>query len=355
MNLLFPALIALLFTFTWMPMARKFANWANWLDSPNQRKVHVDRVPLVGGLVLLAAVIPALWLVGALQELQREHLALLTGGVLMVLIGAVDDRVDIRASLKLLLQLALAHHAFQEGIRVDSLHGLFGIHELSMAWQYVLTMFMVTGCVNAFNFMDGIDGLAAGLALVGFGAFAVAAYWLGEDFVLALSIAIIGGLIGFLRYNLSAAQKVFLGDAGSLFLGFVLVTAGIGLVQKAGGGPHLSVILAMVLGILAFPVADCLRVSRRRIKRGLSPTHADRSHFHHLVLQLGMKHASSSLLIVLTSSMLFFVSVLLAPLLGLGLAILAVFLIFASFSTLLRLNQEMSKWKKRLSGMERQS
>ncbi len=345
----FSFLLALLL----IPFFRSVAIKIGLVDRPNHRKIHTKPIPLVGGLVVFAASSLTIALALPFEADIFAFKNTCIAAAILLLMGVLDDRFDLKASLKLAIQLILAHFVFQQGIKIESLHGFWGIYTLEPTVQYALTLVVIAGAVNAFNLMDGIDGLAAGLAIAGFIVFSLLA-WLNHQHGLTLVfLTITGALIAFLRFNLSKSQKIFMGDAGSLTLGFVLVVAGIWLAQTATDTGHASLTVLGVVAVLLVPVFDALRVFRRRVKSGKSPFNADKTHLHHLVLSLGLKHKAASLSIVGLITSVMSIGYIFFQAKGLTLAIVAMLLLFFVITSALQFNDNINNWKNRIKRMER--
>jgi len=355
LNLLFIPLISLGILLASMPLFRKAAIRVNLVDKPTLRKKHVGQIPLVGGLAIWFASIITLVASHPSVLSMIDIRFILASGTLLLVIGVIDDKTDLRATIKLTIQIALAYFAFVNGFRIETMHGVLGIYELPLAVQYITTMIVITGVVNAFNLMDGIDGLASGMALVSFILFGFLAYVTGQTAYLYLFLALIGALIGFMRFNLSAKTKVFMGDAGSLFIGLIMVLSAISLIQTAQGTSDIQLVLSVVIGVLALPVLDSLRVYRRRAKSGYSPFRADRTHFHHLVLQLGLKNRNTTVFVLLVAVALIALSVLMGSIVGFTLMILTLLTVFISISWLLSLNTKVNQWRAKVLEMEMES
>ena len=344
--------ISLVFALILVPIFRRLATLLSLVDKPNARKVHTNAVPLIGGIVVVFAAGLALLFTVDFWGNVKENYSLIFGSLILLVVGVVDDKIDVRASFKFIIQIALAYFVFDSGIRIDSMYGIFGIYELPILIQYGLTMVVIVGVVNAFNLMDGIDGLAAGLAIVGLSAFTYIAYITGNSFLIILYLALIGALIGFLRFNLFSKKKIFMGDAGSLVLGYVLVVSGIVLIQSAQPTENITLALAVVVGVLVLPVADSLRVYRKRIKTGYSPFRADKTHLHHLALYLGIKHKWASFLIIMFSIIIVSISIFFGSVFSMTYTILALLLIFLIFSTILGINREINIWREKIKKLE---
>ncbi|WP_113922230.1 glycosyltransferase family 4 protein [Cognataquiflexum aquatile] len=345
-------LAAFLMTLLVIPVLRKIAFRINMVDKPNFRKVHTLPIPLIGGVGIFIATTLALGLALPfdLDILGFKNIYLAMSILLMM--GVIDDFFELRATMKLAIQLILAHFIFSQGIKIESLHGIFGIYELADWMQYGLTVVVIAGAVNAFNLMDGIDGLAAGLAIAGFAVFTVLAV-LTNQFLLALVfLTYIGGLFGFLRFNLSKSQKVFIGDAGSLMMGFILVVSGIRLIQSAQNTANVSLVILGVVAVMLIPVFDALRVFRKRMKSGKSPFNPDKTHLHHLVLTTGLRHKASSLGIVGLMSGIILIGFISYQLVGLTVAFIAMLFLFSFVTSLLQFHNRLMSWKTKIKRME---
>ncbi len=338
-----------------IPALRHLALRVKWVDLPNARKVHTVPIPLVGGIGIFLALAAALLLSRSFWSEVSGALPAMGLSTVMLLIGMLDDKFDLPAMYRLIIQLCCAYALAALGIRIVSLHGVFGIYELPAIAQYVVTIIVVTGVVNAFNLMDGIDGLAAGLAILGCATFAVIAYLVGQYALLMLFGGLVGGLIGFLKFNLGKS-KVFLGDGGSLMLGFLLAATAIMLLQAIPQGfmAQNPFALWLIAGIFFTPVLDALRVFARRMRDGYSPMHADRSHLHHLVLMLGLNHKQSALGIHLMTILLLTMSVALAQWIPMTLTFLAVMIVFRIMSRILLWQKNYREWEVKLKEMERE-
>jgi UDP-GlcNAc:undecaprenyl-phosphate/decaprenyl-phosphate GlcNAc-1-phosphate transferase len=345
-------LISLTLVIVTMPLMRKGALAVGLVDKPNNRKVHTGTIPLVGGITIWMVSMVSLKLIASPEWLTSEVRYILAASGAMLLLGLLDDKLDLRASIKLLTQLIVAYFAFEYGIRIESLHGVMGIHEIPMYMQYFLTVVIITGVINAFNLMDGIDGLAATIALNAFILFAGLALITGQLLLMYLFLALIGALVGFLRFNLSKKQKVFMGDAGSLFIGTILVLSAIVLIQSAQNTSGIKLILSVIVGVLTLPVLDSLRVYRRRAKDGFSPFRADRTHFHHLILQLGMKPRTATLAITGVSMALIILSVAIGTLTGITVMVVSILTLFIIITTLLTHHNRVDQWRRHIKELE---
>ncbi len=349
---LLPLLTSLILTILIIPVLRVVAIQIGLTDKPNIRKVHATPIPLVGGIAVFAAATLSFSLSMTFDPTILIYKNLFIALVILLTMGVIDDRFDLRASFKLIVQLLLAHYTFTVGIKIESLYGLFGIYDIPTWGQYILTLVIITGVVNAYNLMDGIDGLAGGLGILGFTMLTLFAIINSHVQMTVLSLAFIGALVGFLKFNFSKSQKIFMGDAGSLMIGFVLVVASIHLLQISTTKSNSAFVLIGIISILLLPVIDAIRVFRARLKKGKSPFHADRTHLHHLVLSMGLKHRASTMSILFMVLTISSVGFFLYYYTNTNLAILGMMIALILMINLLQFNSQIQTWKEKIKMME---
>jgi UDP-N-acetylmuramyl pentapeptide phosphotransferase/UDP-N-acetylglucosamine-1-phosphate transferase len=233
------------------------------------------------------------------------------------------------ARYKLVIQVCLGALISFSGVRIASFNGLLGINDLAEWWQYIVTIIAITGITNAFNLIDGIDGLAGGLgfmSLVTLGLFLTAC---NDGNMALIAFALSGGLLGFLYYNFNPA-RIFMGDTGSLMLGFVVSVLCVKLIQLNGGAfPLIYHAPLFVLSIVAIPVFDTLRVFSVRIWQGRSPFSPDKNHIHHLLTNNGWSHSAAARIIFGVHAIILTIGYFLKNLPQiLGIAILTLLLLF---------------------------
>ena len=269
------------------------------VDEPNERSSHAKIIPRVGGLAIF---LPYLVLGTGFYITGYNYLQLHSGYWLglgaIVALGTLDDRLDLSSSLKFLVQFAVAaYYVLSTGNYVDNLYGLFGVGALPSWLGIGLSIITVVYLINAVNLIDGVDGLAAGISLLALYLFS-ALMGGGEHLI---TFAFIGlGLIVFMGFNYSDKRKIFLGDAGSLSLGFILATFAMEFLHSGNNHiTHLNLnpVIVTVL-VLGYPVADTIRVFAIRISLGLSPFNADRRHMHHALLDKGFSHFGTTTFIM---------------------------------------------------------
>lgn len=321
------------------------------VDKPNARKIHTEPVPLIGGISIAISVFLSLLINPKAIEALYPLLGVIFSSVIMLIVGIVDDRFDLKAKHKLIIQLLCAFGIAASGLRITSLCGIFGIYHISVILQYSFTIIVIVGVVNAINLMDGINGLAAEIAIIGFSMLSILAYITNHLFLAIVFITFIGALIAFFRFN--NRSKIFMGDAGSLFLGTVLVGACMYFIQPSVSGLYYnSMITISVIGFFAIPVLDSLRVYLARLKKGVSPFAADKTHLHHLFLLIGMNHKQASFSISVLFIIVMITGIILYNSISINLTIMFILLIFSSLSLMLNLNKKLKEWHLKLKEME---
>lgn len=286
-----------------IPLMTIIAEKCKLVDIPNARKVHQKAIPLIGGLVI-GVIVALLAGLSSLKELKDISPIIITSYV-MLLVGTLDDKTDIKAIYKLGIQICVSIIIASSGVRITSLYGLFGIYEINVYAQYLITVLVIAAAVNAFNLIDGIDGLAGSVAGIGF-ILLLAVTVIEKNYGLTkLVILFIGGIAAFLRYNFSNKNKVFLGNSGSLFLGYFLVSIGIYITKFDHAASGFAYGLFFLLFVFTIPMIDSVRVYIDRVLMGKSPFKADKSHIHHYLLQLGISHKKITLFFILINIFIF--------------------------------------------------
>lgn len=267
-----------------------------FIDLPRERHAHHEPIAKVGGMAFALATFVAVLVWAPKNQLI---LSSLLGGAVIVLFGMWDDRTGLDHRMKFFGQvLAAAIVIGLAGVRVSSIPF---IDELVLpAWVAVpLTLIVIVGVTNAVNLSDGLDGLAGGLSLISFSVIAYLAYQANEPLLVLLMVSVLGGLLGFLRFNTYPA-RIFMGDAGSQFLGHYLAVAAILLTDSAR--TVYSPLLALF--IWGVPLLDTIGVMGQRLLEGRSPFIGDRNHVHHKLLTLGLTHGQAVTLIYLVHGLM---------------------------------------------------
>lgn len=274
---------------------------ANIGDIPGGRKIHKKFTPSMGGIGIFVSAFLAL-AIWAWQFPLPDIRYLLGAIALMFFVGLRDDLVELSAKKKILLQLVAVLLVVVAGdIRIKEFHGFFGIETLPLWFSYTFTAFVLLALTNAFNLIDGLDGLAStigGLTLLILGSWF---YIQGLESLALLSFAFLGGVIAFLIFNWHPA-KIFMGDTGSLTLGFVIGSLIVAFMEQNAALPNdafLRMESTFTFGIvlMIYPLYDMARVFTRRILKGQHPMSPDKAHVHHFLMRTGLKHNEVALIL----------------------------------------------------------
>ncbi|GFO69232.1 hypothetical protein GMLC_28110 [Geomonas limicola] len=262
-------------------------------DEINERKTHTGAVPRLGGIAIFFALLLGVIL---FTEIDRGMRGFLAGGLVVFLTGLTDDLEQITAEKKFLGEVMAALIVTVVGdIRVTSIGDLFGNGEILLGFFSIpFTIFVIVGVINSINLLDGLDGLAGGVTAIAAAAFGFLSYIAGDNMMVGVSAALLGAVVGFLKFN-SYPARIFMGDGGSLFLGYCLAVLSVHLVQHnymSGVGSELTPLI-----ILAVPVFDTLFVMGKRLVNGKKMFSPDRSHIHHRFMDLGLGHKTTVILV----------------------------------------------------------
>jgi UDP-GlcNAc:undecaprenyl-phosphate/decaprenyl-phosphate GlcNAc-1-phosphate transferase len=259
-------------------------------DVPNARKEHATPIPTMGGIAIIAGMMMALFLWFPFSN-QLAQISFFFSITVLFALGIMDDLKDLSAKYKFIIQICLATLIALSGIRITSFDGLLGIYEIPLTAQYTFTLLAIVGITNAFNLIDGIDGLAGGIGFMSLVTLGIFLTMNGDINTALIAFALAGGILAFLYFNLNPA-RIFMGDTGSLVLGFVVAVLCIRLMQVnvQVTNPVLPHATMFVLGIVLIPVFDTIRVFSVRIWKGKSPFSADKTHIHHLFTNQGFSH-----------------------------------------------------------------
>jgi UDP-GlcNAc:undecaprenyl-phosphate GlcNAc-1-phosphate transferase len=297
MNFLSTLLLSTLITISLIPISRWIAIRLNVMDMPNQRKVHTKPIPRIGGLAMAFGAFAPFLFVADWDPFVK---ALCMSTAVIVAFGMLDDAKGLNFKQKLAAQTAASLiMILYGGVRITSLGMLLPDDMILPIWIAIpLTLFIMVGVINAINLSDGLDGLAGGICLLSFACIGYLAYGSGDMTIAVVAFAMAGCILGFLRFNTFPAT-LFMGDAGSQFLGLIAAALSIKLAQ---GNTALSRILPLIL--LGFPILDTLSVMMERITQGRSPFLPDKNHFHHKLIRLGLYHTESVIAIYILQAAL---------------------------------------------------
>jgi UDP-GlcNAc:undecaprenyl-phosphate GlcNAc-1-phosphate transferase len=325
--------LALFFSFALTRYVRDFASAHGWVAIPSQeRHLHSTPLPRLGGVAIfvsfsasmLVAAVAAPYVSGMQAAFPLKTLLTILGpATLVFLLGVYDDLYTVGPYIKFAVQAIAASMLFMGGLRILNVPVLFGQHQLPWSLGLLLTILWVLAITNAFNLIDGLDGLAAGSALFSTLVAFVVALLNGYPLVTVMTIALAGAILGFLRYNFNPAT-IFLGDSGSLFIGFLLSALALEGAQKA------PTIVAVAIPVVSFglPILETSLSILRRLISGRPVFTADREHIHHKLLQHGLTHRQVVIVLYAVSAVFAMLSLFLlwptGSSLGLVLAVLGI-------------------------------
>ncbi|MDJ0834952.1 MAG: MraY family glycosyltransferase [Acidobacteriota bacterium] len=292
LNFFLVGITAMVTTLLLVPSIKQLAKVTGAIDAPDERRVHSGHVPRMGGLAMFfGCFLTFLIYLDAASFDQFRGIFL--GMVIIVVIGIIDDSKGLDPKLKLLGQVVAACSAMLlSDANIDFLGGVVGTNLPLGLLSAPLTILWIVGITNAINLSDGLDGLAGGISIIAFGCFGFLAWQRADYATFTLCLVLTSSILGFLRYNTHPAE-IFMGDTGSLFLGYCL-----GTLSVTGNFKSLTVMtLVTPVLVLLVPIADTLWAIIRRIREGRSPFSADKKHFHHKLLSRGMNQSQTVSLI----------------------------------------------------------
>ena len=300
--------VAAVVSFASTPLVKTLAYKVGAIDVPkDNRRMHKVPIPRLGGLAIFLAFLLS---VLVFAEIDRQMQGILLGAVMIVILGVMDDIMALKALPKLLVQIAAAGVAVYHGcvIQFFSNPNVFSeITYINLGWlSYPVTIIWIVAITNAVNFIDGLDGLAAGVSAISTAALTVIALMVAETNVAIILSALFGACLGFLPYNMNPA-KIFMGDTGATFLGFMLATLSVTGLFKM----YAIISFAVPFLILGVPIFDICFAFLRRIAKGQSPMTADRGHFHHRLIDMGFSQKQSVAIAYMLTAILGLAAVLL--------------------------------------------
>ncbi|WP_318503666.1 UDP-N-acetylglucosamine--undecaprenyl-phosphate N-acetylglucosaminephosphotransferase [Photobacterium leiognathi] len=292
--------IKLIFVFfssiTALFLLRKLAKRIGLVDKPNERKRHEGVIPLVGGIAICLTITQFLIYHPNLFEHSNLYITCI---LILTIVGAIDDKFDLSFKVRLLVQASLSFcMIYWAGLELHTLGDMFALGDINLGYLgYLITIFAVIGAINAFNMVDGIDGLLGGLSIVSFSGLAIMLFIDNQIYLSYICLVFIVAIIPYVLFNLGffgRKRKVFMGDAGSMLIGFTIIWMLL-LASQNGTKPPLRPVTA--LWLIAVPLMDMAAIMIRRIRRGDSPFKPDREHLHHIFQRLGFSSWQTLLII----------------------------------------------------------
>ena len=289
-----------------MPLVIRIAKKKDFVVRPNKRMCHVGSIPNIGGIDICISFLFT-YMVFEYDTLQQSQFFMI-GVLTIVIVGLVDDVLVLSPLAKLLGEVlaGIAMIGFADR-RITHLHGLLGIEQIGILPSYLLSFLVLVAVINAINLIDGIDGLASGLGMLYCLFFAIYFSLAGETPWAIMAVSLIGSLAVYFCFNVfGGSQKIFMGDSGSLLLGYVLSAfvfhfCEINAYHTVPDTLHMSAAPAVALCLMTVPIFDTIRVSFTRIKHHKSPFLPDRNHIHHLLLRTGLNHIQTTGILIFVS------------------------------------------------------
>ncbi len=302
-------LLALLLVVVSIPVVVKIAQEKHLFEETNERKIHKHKVPALGGVAIFIGLIVST-IISTYGYSFDELRFIIASIILLFFIGLKDDLITVSNRKKFAIQVfAALLLIFLGNIRLTNFHGFLGLHEVGYLLGATATLFVMILTINAYNLIDGIDGLASGLGLMGAATFGVCFYLAGEFQYAILSFALVGSLLGFFIYNVYGTKnKIFMGDTGSLVIGITMSAILIKFNQFDSSTelPHiLQNAPALSFAVVIIPLVDTLRVFGIRMKHGKSPFAPDTNHVHHRLLRLFGNHIKVTYTILIVNGIFF--------------------------------------------------
>ena len=306
---IFAVIISFILAMKMFPAIICLANEKDLMAVPDTRSMHTKKTPNLGGVGIFIAFSLSIMILGGFKSFEQfqinQLLLLLAAITIMFFLGVKDDLIGISPKKKFIGQVMAAGLVILlTDVRVYSLDGLFGIWELPYIISILISILVFVFIINAFNLIDGIDGLAGTIAIIASTVFGFFFMLQGNHLLMLISFILVGALLAFLRFNFSEENKLFMGDSGSLFIGFLLTYQSISFLGMNTAEtiwftiPNKPV---LILAILSFPILDTLRVFIIRIRQKRSPFSADKNHIHHRLMCLGISHKQCTLLLALAN------------------------------------------------------
>ena len=312
-QLLILAVLAFLGTLWVHPKILKIAILKNLVDNPDARKLQRNPVPVMGGLAVFFGIIIGLCssqtIFGSSFEDVSDAFLLVSAMLIMLYVGTIDDILDLTPTVRFIIEILIVLWLmYVNKTSINDFWGLWGIEEIPLWFSWPLTIFAAVGIINAINLIDGVNGLSSGFCFMASVFFAVVFYMTGNVKMTILAVSAAGAIIPFFLHNVFGDKtKMFIGDGGTLVIGTMMSIFVMDILHSDSLCAPLAEkgmgLIPLTLSILCIPVFDTLRVMSMRIMRGTSPFHPDRTHLHHIFIELGFSHVGTTVSILSLNSL----------------------------------------------------
>ena len=302
-HIILPALLAFLGTLWIHPKVLKIAILKNIVDNPDARKLQRNPVPVLGGVAVFFGIVIGLSSSKAIFDSANTFM-LISAMVIMLYIGTTDDIISLSPGIRFLIEIiVIAWLMYASKSSINCFWGLWGIGTIAPLFSYALTIFAAVGIINAINLIDGVNGLSSGYCFMSSVLFAIFFHITGNQVMTTLAISAAGAIVPFFLHNVfGQSSKMFIGDGGTLVIGTMMAMFVMSILSSKLGYTSLVAdgmgLIPFTLAVLSIPVFDTLRVMSTRILHKKSPFHPDKTHLHHMFIDLGFSHIGTTISIL---------------------------------------------------------
>ncbi|MDN3641077.1 MraY family glycosyltransferase [Lutimonas halocynthiae] len=356
---IFVFIASFLSTFILIPKLLGIIHFKNLMDHPDERSSHKEKTPTLGGVTFFISIVFALFIIHSF-DYDGSALNIIMAILILFFVGLKDDLMVLSAQTKLWAQLiSISFVLIMPELWINGFSGFLGIHEVPLLFSILMSYFIMVFIINAYNLIDGIDGLAGMLGILILGIYAILFYLSGSNFYFLLSVTGVGFLIAFLRYNLSKNQRIFMGDTGSLIVGFLIAILTIRFLAMPDASYEQIWIkpinkFLIALSITFFPIVDVIRVILMRLLNERGPFSPDRCHMHHILVDRGLIHKTASITLTICGGIIFLIMYVCNIYLnswGLTSVFIGIYLLTFSVLLLLDYDENASGYRKRFKAI----
>ncbi len=303
LRIILPALLALLGTLWIHPKILKIAILKNLVDNPDARKLQRNPVPVMGGIAVFFGIVIGLCSSQAMFN-SASTFMLISAMLIMLYVGTIDDIINLSPGIRFLIEImVIVWLMYVSGCSINSFWGLWGVNAIPEWLSYALTIFAAVGIINAINLIDGVNGLSSGYCFMSSVLFAAYFYITGNQIMTTLALSAAGAIIPFFLHNVfGQSSKMFIGDGGTLVIGTMMAMFVMNILDRQADCTELVSkgvgLIPFSLAVMSIPVFDTLRVMSTRILNKKSPFSPDKTHLHHMFIDLGFSHIGTTISIL---------------------------------------------------------
>lgn len=303
------AFLSAMLAVVWIhPKLVKIANLKNIVDCPDARKLQRVPIPVLGGVAVFFGIVLGIALTSGYTNCQ-SLMTIVAAMMIMLYVGTMDDVMGLSAKLRFIVEIGVvALLMFTNEIMIDNFDGLWGYHQIGQDIAIPLTIFAAVGIINSINLIDGVNGLSSGYCIMACSIFGTLFYIEGNIPMTILATVAVGSLIPFFFHNVfGSTSRMFIGDGGTLVMGIVMSTFVVNILSHKTPPTSIDADFGLVpftLAVMSIPVFDTIRVMSSRMMRGTSPFHPDKTHLHHMFIEIGFSHAGTTFMIVFLNALI---------------------------------------------------